>query len=118
MYTIGDLAKQFGLTLRTLRFYDKQGLLKPVRRGNKRIYDRKDVERLTLIVKAKKLGLTLTAIRQLIADGCEGQTLRLSHETCMAQIALLECKLAEIEAALVELRAMCGAAGKRQPRRS
>ena len=63
---------------------------------------------------AKRFGLTLTAIRQLIVDGGEGQTLRLSHEACMAQIAILEGKLAEIEAALTELRAMCGLAGDRQ----
>src|SRR5580704_4420804 len=77
MYTIGDLAKRFGLTLRTLRFYENRGLLEPVRRGGRRLYGPKDVERLALIVKAKKLGLTLTAIQQLIVDEGEGQTLRL-----------------------------------------
>jgi DNA-binding transcriptional MerR regulator len=117
VYTIGELAKQFGLSLRTLRFYESRGLLKPVRRGRKRFYGPKDVERLALIVKAKKLGLTLTMIPQLIVDEGEGQTLRLSHEACMVQIAILERRLAEIEAALAELRAMCGLTGERQPDR-
>jgi DNA-binding transcriptional MerR regulator len=117
VYTIGDLAKRFGLTLRALRFYENRGLLNPVRGGGRRLYGPKDVERLALIVKAKKLGLTLTAIQQLIVDDGEGQTLRLSHEACMAQIAILEGQLAEIEAALAELRAMCGLTGDRQPDR-
>jgi DNA-binding transcriptional MerR regulator len=115
-YTIGELAKQFDLTLRTLRFYESRGLLKPDRGGRKRRYGPKDVERLAVIVKAKKLDLTLAAIRQSIVDEGAGQTLRLSREACMTQIAILERKLAEIEAALAELRAMSGSGDDRDRR--
>ncbi len=66
--TIGDVARQFGLTHRTLRFYESRGLIKPVRRGSTRLYGPKHLDRLAVIVKAKKLGLTLTAIGQLIGD--------------------------------------------------
>jgi DNA-binding transcriptional MerR regulator len=116
-YTISELAKRFGLTLRTLRFYESRGLLTPVRRGRHRLYGQKDVERLAVIVKAKSLGLTLAAIRRIVADEGAGPTLRLSREACLAQIAVLERKLAEIEAALAELRAMAGSADDRRPDR-
>jgi DNA-binding transcriptional MerR regulator len=111
MYTIGHVAKQFGLTLRTLRFYDNVGLLKPVRCGAKRLYGPKDIERLALIIKAKKLGFPLTAIPELIVEEGGRQTLRLTNEACTAQIALLERKLADIEAALAELRGTLAQAG-------
>jgi DNA-binding transcriptional MerR regulator len=105
-YTIGDVTRQFGLTHRTLRFYESRGLIKPVRRGSTRLYGPKHLERLAAIVKAKKLGLTLSAIGQLIAKEGSEQTFRLSRETCEAQIAVLERKLVETREALAELRAI------------
>jgi DNA-binding transcriptional MerR regulator len=106
LYTIGDLAKQFELSLRTLRFYESRGLLSPRRQGLRRIYGRKDTERLIVVLKAKKLGLTLSEIRQMIVEEDSQQTLRLSRERCLAQISILESKLADIEEALIELRSM------------
>lgn len=106
--TIGEIARRFGLTHRALRFYESRGLLNPVRRGSSRVYGIKDVERLTVIVKAKKLGLTLTAIAEILRDTDSGQTLRLSRETCLAQIAVLERQLAQTREALAELRTLCG----------
>jgi DNA-binding transcriptional MerR regulator len=105
-YTIGDVVRQFGLTHRALRFYESRGLVKPARRGSTRLYGRTHLERLAVIVKAKKLGLTLSAIGQLLGDERSEQTLRLSRETCEAQIAVLERKLAETQEALAELRAI------------
>lgn len=105
--TIGKVAKRFGLTLRTLRFYESRGLIKPARRGNARLYRSQDVERLAVIVKAKKLGLTLAAIGQLIEGEGSEQTLRLSREACEAQIAVLERRLAQTQEALAELRTIC-----------
>ena len=106
LYAIGELAKKFGLTLRTLRFYESLGLLTPDRKGRRRIYRREDADRRAAIVKAKKLGFTLSEARQIIADDASQQTLRLSRERCLAQIVVLERKLAEIEAALAELRSI------------
>ena len=60
LYTIGDLAREFGVTLRTLRFYEDRGLLSPRRDGTARIYDPRDRERLSVILKGKQLGFTLT----------------------------------------------------------
>jgi len=113
VYTIGELSKRFDLTYRALRFYESRGLLEPRRRGSSRLYGIKDVERLTFIVKAKKLGLTLTAIAQTLREADSGQTLRLSRETCLAQIAALERKLAQTQEALAELRAICGVSDDR-----
>jgi DNA-binding transcriptional MerR regulator len=115
--TIGDVARQFGLTLRALRFYESRGLIKPVRRGSTRFYGPKHLDRLAVIVKAKKLGLTLTAIGQLIGDEGSEQTLRLSRETCEAQIVVLERKLAQTQEALAELRATRRLLDERRPDR-
>lgn len=115
--TIGELARRFDLTYRALRFYESRGLLNPVRRGSNRVYRVKDVERLAVIVKAKKLGLTLTAIGQILPDADSGQTLRLSRETCLAQIAVLERKLAQTREALAELHTICGTGDDHRPDR-
>lgn len=107
VYSIGDLAKKFDVTLRTLRFYESRGLLSPGRDGHHRRYGRRDADRLTVILKAKKLGFTLTEIREMIAaNGSEASrhALKLSREKCLEQIALFERKLAETEEALAELR--------------
>jgi DNA-binding transcriptional MerR regulator len=107
IYSIGDLARKFDVSLRTLRFYESRGLLSPSREGHHRRYGRKDADRLIVVLKAKKLGFTLAEIQEMIAaNGSEAsrQTLKLSREKCLEQIALFERKLAETEEALAELR--------------
>ncbi|HEY9055533.1 MAG TPA: MerR family DNA-binding transcriptional regulator [Aurantimonas sp.] len=66
VFKIGDLSKEFGVTLRTLRFYEDRGLLSPERRGTTRLYSRQDRVRLRLILLAKTLGFSLTEAKQLI----------------------------------------------------
>jgi len=63
---ISEMSELFGVTLRTLRFYEEKGLLNPVRRGARRFYAPKDVARMRVILQAKKIGLTLAEIRQVI----------------------------------------------------
>jgi len=104
VFTISKISKQFGITPRTLRFYESRGLIAPVRQRSRRLYRRTDVERLGIILKAKKLGLSLADCGQLIADGASQHTLKLSREKCLEQIGILERKLAEITDALAELR--------------
>ena len=107
VYTIGELAQTFQVSLRTLRFYESRGLLKPRRQGLKRRYGQKDVDRLAAIVRAKKLGFTLNEIHQMTnGSGANGHALLLTREKCQGQISLLECKLEEITHALSELRQM------------
>jgi DNA-binding transcriptional MerR regulator len=105
--TIGQLAKRFGITLRALRFYESQGLLAPVRRGQRRFYRRADVDRLTVILKAKRLGFSLAECRQMIADETSHDTLKLSRERCLEQIGLMKRKIAALTEALAELRRIC-----------
>ncbi len=108
-YTIGDLAREFGVTLRTLRFYEDRGLLSPRRDGTARIYDARDRERLSVILKGKQLGFTLTEIRAMVAEERSGNkpamNLKLSLEQVEDQIRHLEQQNSEIEEALAELRA-------------
>ncbi|GEO16815.1 MerR family transcriptional regulator [Microvirga aerophila] len=107
-YTIGDLAREFGVTLRTLRFYEDRGLLSPRREGTARIYDARDRDRLSVILKGKQLGFTLTEIRAMlaedrVADGVANLTLSLDQ--IEDQITHLEQQKTEIEQALAELKA-------------
>jgi DNA-binding transcriptional MerR regulator len=107
IYTIGDLAREFDVTFRALRFYESKALLAPRRDGQTRHYSAKDRARLALILKAKRLGFTLTEIHDMIAvseghaEACE---LSLTREKCFEQITLLERQKREVEAALSELR--------------
>ncbi|WP_114944873.1 MerR family transcriptional regulator [Microvirga calopogonii] len=108
-YTIGDLAREFGVTLRTLRFYEDRGLLSPRRDGTARIYDARDRERLSVILKGKQLGFTLTEIRAMVAEersgGGAAMNLQLSLDQIESQIQHLEQQKKEIEEALAELQA-------------
>jgi DNA-binding transcriptional MerR regulator len=108
-YTIGDLAREFGVTLRTLRFYEDRGLLSPRREGLARIYDAQDRSRLAVILKGKRLGFTLTEIRAMVAEERQADqpaaNLKLSLSQIEDHIAHLEQQKIEIEEALVELRA-------------
>jgi DNA-binding transcriptional MerR regulator len=65
-YTIGELCRQFGTTNRALRFYEEQGLLTPTRRDTARIYSQKDKARLQLILRGRRVGLTLAEIRDIL----------------------------------------------------
>ena len=105
-YTIGDLAREFGVTLRTLRFYEDRGLLSPKREGAARIYDPRDRSRLSVILKGKQLGFTLTEIREMLAEErgeAPASDLKLSLAQVEDQIAHLQNQKREIEQALAEL---------------
>jgi len=64
-YTISELAKEFGVTTRTIRFYEDQGLLSPAREGTSRIFSGRDRVRLKLALRGKRLGFSLAEIREL-----------------------------------------------------
>jgi DNA-binding transcriptional MerR regulator len=65
-YTISDLAKEFALTTRAIRFYEDEGLLAPRRSGRSRIYGERERVRIKLILRGKRLGLSLSEIRELL----------------------------------------------------
>jgi len=113
-FTISDLARDFGVTLRTLRFYESRGLLSPARSGMTRIYSGRDRSRLALILKGKQLGFTLVEIRAMLANeekkgGEVGAAsvggLQLTRDQVLEQLELLRAQRAEIESAIAELEA-------------
>ncbi|XLM21901.1 MerR family DNA-binding transcriptional regulator, partial [Chromobacterium piscinae] len=65
-FTISDLAREFDVTLRTIRFYEEQGLIEPQRDGRQRLFTRRDRGRLKLILRGKRIGLSLAEIREII----------------------------------------------------
>lgn len=118
-WSISDLAREFDVTLRTLRFYEARGLLAPQRAGMTRIYSQRDRSRLALILKGKQLGFTLVEIRAMLAqeEGRAGDAdtasvagLKLSREQAAEQLELLKSQRAEIDQAIAELEATLEAA--------
>ncbi|MDD7911127.1 MULTISPECIES: MerR family transcriptional regulator [Pseudovibrio] len=107
-FTIGELAKEFDITLRTLRFYEDKGLINPRREGMNRIYNRRDRARLKLVLMGKRVGFSLTEIRDLLDlyDLRDGQVtqLRVALERFNAQIAVLEEQRRNIDQATDELQ--------------
>jgi DNA-binding transcriptional MerR regulator len=106
-YAIGELAREFDLTLRTLRFYEDKGLLRPRRIGMQRIYSRRDKARLKLIVMGKKVGFSLQDIGEMLdlydlKDGQASQLIR-ARDRFIDQIGLLQAQKSDIEKAIIEL---------------
>ena len=65
-YSIRDLASEFGVTTRTIRFYEEKGLLNPGREGSRRVYNPSDRTRLRLILRGKRLGLSLDESAEIV----------------------------------------------------
>ena len=65
-YSIGELAREFDLTTRAIRFYEDSGLLRPARSGRNRVYTARDRTRLKLTLRGKRLGLTLAEVKELV----------------------------------------------------
>lgn len=106
-YSIRDLAREFDVTTRTIRFYEDEGLISPARRGQTRLFSPRDRVRLKLILRGKRLGFTLNEIREIIdlydaAPGEYGQ-LRFFLSKIVERRALLEQQRADIADTLEEL---------------
>ena len=107
LYTITQLTEEFGVTTRTLRFYEAEGMLAPVRRGRQRLFRAADRTRLNLILRGKRLGFSLAEIRDIVdmygkAPGEAGQLNLLLARIAERRADLLE-KRRDIELTLSEL---------------
>ena len=104
---IGEMAKKYGVTLRTLRFYEDKGLLAPQRDGSTRLYSRRDRARLKLVLLGRKVGFSLRDVKQLIdlydPSGSNTKQLRLTLEKSAKQLIRLQKQRVVIDEAISEL---------------
>ena len=106
--SISDMAGLYGVSLRTLRFYEDRGLLQPIRHGTARYYSPENRIRLELILKGKRLGFSLSEITRLIDDrnrpNPSADDIGLSREQIAAQIDKLQQKRDETDQAIADLK--------------
>jgi DNA-binding transcriptional MerR regulator len=106
-FSITELAREFGITTRTIRYYEDQGLLAPARAGQVRVYGRRERTRLKLALRGKRLGLSLAEIRELIelydTDPDESVQLQQFLAALSRRKAALEQQREDIEAVLSEI---------------
>lgn len=106
-FAISDLAREFGITPRTIRFWEDQGILAPEREGSKRVFTRRDRARLKMALRGKRLGLSLAEIKDLIGmyNSTEDETPQLLQ--CLRIMekrrAALQQQREDIEAMLAEI---------------
>jgi DNA-binding transcriptional MerR regulator len=117
-YSITQLCREFGATPRALRFYEEQGLLSPARRDMTRIYSHKDRARLILILRGRRVGLSIAEIRDILdaydEEGLPAQdaeALRIHRN----RIARLEAQRQEVEDAIRTLKAAAARLAKQYP---
>lgn len=106
-YTISDLAQEFALTTRAIRFYEDEGLIAPGRQGLARVYGERERTRIKLILRGKRLGLALSEIRELFdiyaATGSERPQLVKFLQMLTDRRAMLHQQREDIDAVLAEI---------------
>lgn len=112
-FTITQLADEFQVTPRAIRFYEDKGLLQPGRQGLRRIYSRRDRGRLRLILRGKRLGFSLAEIQEMLdlydlGDG-QAEQLRVTRRAVLRRINQMEMQRRELSEAIGELRDAAGA---------
>ncbi|MBW7946105.1 MAG: MerR family DNA-binding transcriptional regulator [Sphingomonadaceae bacterium] len=107
-FTITDLAAEFGVTPRAIRFYEGEGLIEPARQGQNRIYSRRDRARLAWILRGKNVGFSLAEIKEILdlydADDGRVRQRERTLELCRRQIGLLTSQRNDIDATIAELQ--------------
>ncbi len=107
-FSISDLAKEFEISTRTLRFYEEKGLLTPQRRGSTRLFSAADRVRLKLILRGKRLGFSLQESREIIdlyePETANARQLQLLLDKIQQKRELLENQKREIDAMLRDLK--------------
>ncbi|GGE86437.1 MerR family transcriptional regulator [Stappia taiwanensis] len=111
--SIAEMSETFGVTLRALRFYEEKGLLRPERRGARRFYGARDIGRMRVILQAKRIGLTLIEIREVISlvEGKMGRAAQLQalREICARQEEILKEQQAQLSDQVQEMSGVLAA---------
>jgi DNA-binding transcriptional MerR regulator len=119
---IGEMAKEFGVTLRTLRFYEDKGLLKPKRDGSTRLYSRRDRARLKLILLGRKVGFPLRDVKQIMdlydPTGNNARQLKLALDKSEKQLRRLHTQRESIDEAIKDLSKTMAAVRQRLAERT
>jgi DNA-binding transcriptional MerR regulator len=117
VFKIGEMSKTYGVTLRTLRFYEDKGLLSPAREGSTRLYSRRDRTRLKLILLGRKVGFSLRDVKQMMdlydPAGSNAKQLRLTLDKSEKQLGRLHKQQQAIEEAIGELSALMNVVRKK-----
>ena len=107
-FSIRQLTKEFGVTARTLRFYEDEKLIAPGRRGQTRIYSPRDHKRITMIVRGRRLGFSLAELGEMLDlyEGEDNCARKMAHARAKftERLGALERQKHDIEEALKELR--------------
>lgn len=107
LFAIADLAKEFGISTRALRFYESKGLLQPERVGGTRVFRRRDRGRLILILRGKRLGFSLRDIQEYLslydADETKTAQVKLLVEKVDERLELLRGQLDDLQTTIAEL---------------
>lgn len=107
---IGELAKEFGVTLRTLRFYEDKGMLQPKRDGATRLYDRRDRSRLKLILLGRKVGFSLRDVKHMLdlydPNGTNIRQLKITLDKSTKQLTRLNKQREELAEATEDLQGL------------
>jgi DNA-binding transcriptional MerR regulator len=107
LYSVAELARELGVTTRTLRFYEDRGLITPQRAGTARIYSRRDRARMIIILRGKRLGFSLREIKDYLdlydRDRTHTGQLHVLADAVSERIALLEKQRQALEETLDEL---------------
>jgi DNA-binding transcriptional MerR regulator len=115
-WSIGEMCAEFGVTARTLRFYEAKELIAPIRQGTRRLFTRRCRARLTLILRGKRFGFSLEQIRELLDLydlGDQGATqLARTYALACARLAEMERQRAELDETIAELRQRIAEGGK------
>ena len=101
-FTIGELAREFDLTTRAIRFYEDCGLLTPQRHGRNRVYTQRDRTRLKLTLRGKRLGLTLAEVKDLVGMY---ETPRDTQPQLKKFLVVLATHRAQLEQQMADLKA-------------
>ncbi|HHQ4524233.1 TPA: MerR family transcriptional regulator [Aeromonas veronii] len=108
-FSISELAREFDITTRSIRFYEDQGLLNPVREGQTRIYSKQDRVRLKLTLRGKRLGFSLAEIRELFDLYDADKSSRTQLQTMLGLVEekreTLQQQMEDIRMVLLELDA-------------